>query len=410
MFDYSVSKKADARHREMGKGAVTLDHSVSLVLALLVVFKLSIIPEIAMQALKCGSIAILILFHRKSINDIKHFWVVALLAVVQPVCTLLAAETMANIAYAMVNGLCLIALVLTFKSLSTSYGAFNVLVSFFWMLLIASVANDLSAFISPEHESDTGYLIGNKFTTGYVHMFLLGMYATILSRKTGFVKYNWGLFWVLLIESIIVMRVVDAMTCMVGLVVVAAVSIVLPKTAAARLSTGRVAVAVLIGINIAFFGTGMMLDNAAVQRFITDVLGRSLTLTGRTAIYDELGSVIQMSPFFGWGYGSSVVQDFVGYGNAQNGLMQLLVRYGVIGTAAFLLALLALLPRTKNDDAVKAKGLVGVLYGMFLTSLVETSFGLVFYLVLSLTYAVLGESHQNRKGRSRSPTAAIASQ
>ena len=85
-----------------------------------------------------------------------------------------------------------------------------------------------------------------------------------------------------------------------------------------------------------------------------------------------------MSPYVGWGYGSPVVSEVVGYGNAQNGIMELLVRYGIVGTVGFLLVIIVLLPTPKSSAPIKdsefVKGCVGVLYGMFVVSLVGDTF------------------------------------
>jgi len=377
-----------------GNRAPTLDFFVSLLLILFIVYKISFVPETAMQVLKCLSIALLILLHGRAMRHFDHFWAVVLLALVQPVCTLLAGETLMNGAYALVNGLCLISMLLTFKSLSMSFGSFKVADSFFWLLLAVSMANDISVFLSPLHRAETEYVLGNKFITGYTHMLLIGLYAVLLSRKSGYVRYNWGLFWVLLVESAIVVTTADTMTATIGLVIVAAMAVLLPKTAAKVLSIGVVAAAVLVAINVIFFATGMLLDNPYVQHFVTEILGRSLNLTGRTQIYDNLGFIVQMSPYVGWGYGSPVVSEVVGYGNAQNGIMELLVRYGIVGTVGFLLVIIVLLPTLKSSAPIKdsgfVKGCVGVLYGMFVVSLVEIPFGgTVFYLMISFISVML---------------------
>lgn len=376
------------------RGVPTLDYYASLVLVLFIVYKVSLVPEMVMQTLKCLSIVLLILMHWRVVRYVAHFWAVVLLVLVQPICTMLAGETLMNGAYALVNGMCLISLLLTFKSLSMSFGRFRVADSFFWLMLVVSMANDVSVFLSPAHLSETEYLLGNKFIAGYTHMLLVGLYAVLLSHKSGYVRYNWGLFWILFAESALVLTTADVMTATIGLAVVAAIVLFLPKTAVSALSMGVVAVAILIAANIVFFATGMLLDNPFVQHFITEVLGRSLNLTGRTQIYDSLSYIVQMSPYVGWGYGSPVVSEVVGYGNAQNGVMELLVRYGIVGTIGFLLVIIVLLPSRKKmasiSDSGFVKGCVAILYGMFVVSLVEIPFGgTMFYLMLSLISVML---------------------
>lgn len=393
----AVSRLGAAPSERQTIQSVTIDYVVSLTLVFFIVFKISVVPEMMMQVLKCSSIALLILLHRRAASRIPRFWAVIVLACVQPLCTFFAGSSAMNVLYATVNGLCLIALLLTFRSLADKYGIYPVIDSFFWMLLAATAVNDITVFTSSVHEANTEYLLGNKFAVGYIHMLLLGLYSTLLVKKKGYLRYNWGIFWLIFAESIIVIYQADTMTGMLGLVVTVLLSVLIPKTITRKLSSGVLCVAILVGINAIFFGTGMMLENEFVRFFITEVLGRSLNLTGRTMIYDELGLIIQMSPYVGWGYGSSAVVQAVGYGNAQNGIMELLVTYGVIGTVGFLLVLLALLPSWKSQNHAEAKGLVATLYGMFLASLVEISFGIIFYLILSLASIAL-ESNQDEQG------------
>ena len=57
-------------------------------------------------------------------------------------------------------------------------------------------------------------------------------------------------------------------------------------------------------------------------------------MTGRTPIYDCLELLINEKPVFGWGYGNTAVMALVGYGNAQNGIAELMVNYGAFGVLA----------------------------------------------------------------------------
>lgn len=371
---------------------ITIDFAASLVLSLFVVFKISFVPTTVMQILKCASIALLVLLHRRAVVHIPHFWAACALACVQPLCTFLAGSSILNVLYAAVNGLCLISFLLMFRSLSDKFGTYQTLDSFFWLLFVASAVNDVTVLASSVHEADTEYLLGNKFILGYTHMLLIGLYSVLLEKRTGYLRYNWGLFWFIVLESAVVILRADCMTCILGLVVVVMLSILMSKASAKRFSSGIVCVVALICLNLLFFGTGMMLENQFAKYLIQDILGRSLTLTGRTQIYEALSEIIHASPYFGWGYGSSVVREYVGYGNAQNGIMELLVTYGIMGLGSFLLALLYLLPGRQTLNCGGAKGLVAVLYGMFFVSLVEISFGIVFYLILALVSVALRDS------------------
>ncbi len=97
---------------------------------------------------------------------------------------------------------------------------------------------------------------------------------------------------------------------------------------------------VLTGVILAFLL--QLLQVPFVKHIVVDVLGENLTLTGRDLIYSGLRAVISESPILGYGYGNAAVAMYVGYGNAQNSIMETLVNYGVVGLfAVFYMAGLA---------------------------------------------------------------------
>ena len=190
----------------------------------------------------------------------------------------------------------------------------------------------------------------------------------------------------LVFESAIVLVKASAMTALLCLLLSIALTLFLTNRVAHKLSEGLVITIVIVAANVIYFGTGMLLNIPAVQFFIQDVLGRSLTMTGRTPIYDCLELLINEKPVFGWGYGNTAVMALVGYGNAQNGIAELMVNYGAFGVLAFFATVIGLFPSVKKFRSHNPR-LVAIIYGTILASLVEISFGLVFFFALSLIFA-----------------------
>ncbi|MDN0069799.1 O-antigen ligase family protein [Collinsella ihumii] len=293
-----------------------------------------------------------------------------------------------NCAYAFMQGINILALFVSLFRLIDKYGAGSVLTALFWILLTLSLFNDFTVAIASTNTSSTNYLLGNKFTTGGIHVLLIGIFRVLLHIKSGKMPYNQTVYCALIIESIMVLLKADAMTAMISVVSVCALPVLLGMRQVSFLLSGLAVSCSIVVLNVVFFSTGMLLDLPQVQYFVQEVLGRSITMTGRTPIYEQLGIIIQMNPLFGWGYGNTVVEQIVGYGNAQNGIAQVIVDYGVVGAAAFAAVIISALPRVRGETSIIIVPLYGILYSSVISSLVEISFGLTFFFQIALVAAI----------------------
>ena len=362
-----------------------------VLLMILTVYKFSFLPTALAQSIRCGAIALLIVICCRSITKVPGIVWVLQFAVVITGCTVFAGSGTQNALYAAILGLNIAALFLGFFQLKEKYGLFGSLSALFWPLLLVCLANDFFVFTAHVNNSVSSYLIGNKFATGDIHSLLVVIYGSLLAYRHGYVAYNWGIFWAFVVETVLVLVKARAMTALLGFLLAVAVVVVVPAKAKIFCSRGAVFIGALAIANIVFFGSGMMLENPYVQSFIQDVLGRSLTMTGRTPIYQSLGLIIGASPYVGFGYGNNIVERVVGWGNAQNGIADITVLYGIVGLVSFGLMLHGVLGE-KGRRNTKALPLVGVLYGTILASLVEGSFGIAFYFALAIVSVSLRDA------------------
>ena len=339
-----------------------------------------------MQGIRCAAIAILLLLHFKAICVFPHKVALFAFPIAMSISSLCAGCSYQNVVFASVQGLNIISLFISCYDIARKYGLFQLFDSVFWLLFAFSLLNDLTVFATHFNNSSSQYLMGNKFTVGDIHTLLLGLYAALLSVRRGYLRYNRGIYVALVFESAIVLVKASAMTALLCLLLSVALTLFLTNRVAHKLSEGLVITIVIVAANVIYFGTGMLLNIPAVQFFIQDVLGRSLTMTGRTPIYDCLELLINEKPVFGWGYGNTAVMALVGYGNAQNGIAELMVNYGAFGVLAFFATVIGLFPSVKKFRSHNPR-LVAIIYGTILASLVEISFGLVFFFALSLIFA-----------------------
>jgi O-antigen ligase len=109
-----------------------------------------------------------------------------------------------------------------------------------------------------------------------------------------------------------------------------------------------------------------------VKYFITEVLGRDVTLTGRAQIFKILPKIIRGSPWLGYGSSSEIMHRYTGAYNAQNGFFDLVVQNGIPSAVLYVVLIVALIRKGESRDAAFV---LGATYGYFVMSTVEMTFG-----------------------------------
>lgn len=229
------------------------------------------------------------------------------------------------------------------------------------------------------------YFAGNKFRTSYYFIMLL---ACVMNR----IKYEsmpslYKKFIVLGLGSFIIC-ICFYMQCVTG-VICAAVVMLFYFLPGRILSILRSHWILLVALGVAaslifviLFLTDFLTSNEAIKYLIEDIFGKDTKLTGRFTIYKSLLIVISRSLTFGYGYGNYAVGTVVGFGNAQNSVMQLLVDYGVLGLIGFILLILQCFKKAKPQ--LKYYFYYAYIYGMLVGSMVEICFDYNFYTMLFL--------------------------
>lgn len=119
-----------------------------------------------------------------------------------------------------------------------------------------------------------------------------------------------------------------------------------------------------------------------VQYIVVDVLGEDLTLTGRLSMYEKLGDVLTECPLYGFGIGNAPLTTFM-YGvgeNAQNGLFNMFIESGFIGTTAYLIAAILLIKHTEGNHFYFP--IIAFIYMMLLLSTIEVTFTTYFTAIM----------------------------
>lgn len=113
-----------------------------------------------------------------------------------------------------------------------------------------------------------------------------------------------------------------------------------------------------------------------IVRYITEVLSKDLSLTGRDQIFSGSLKLFSLHPFIGYGYGNQIIYDTLGkiwkaFNTAHNSILQILVDFGILGLGLFIMMFYCLLRQLKDQQCYKNEVLYFILFSMFMGGLVN---------------------------------------
>lgn len=264
------------------------------------------------------------------------------------------------------------------------------------LLALAIITDVPMLFINYNFSSPAEkYLIGNKFVVSYLHCFLIallfGHYDEKKSRRQ--VTLRIGRVFFLLFSIIICIRV----TCTTGMLICLFMGVMIytpfPLKIKKFLSTPKVIIIGTAIINVLMLGSSSLLTTPYIASFISNVLGKSYTWVGRLHIYAMIFDVIRTHLWFGYGYFSNIIEDILGFGNAQNGVLKVLVDSGIIGLVGYT-SLVYYSIKKSVSVSIEEWSLIAFVYCMVVASIVEIN--LTDYLFF-LTIAMIFSAGQNKK-------------
>lgn len=225
------------------------------------------------------------------------------------------------------------------------------------------------------------YFFGNKFEIAYLYIMLAGLYFIKYKDKIDeFFRYK-IIYCLLCITVFLICTWINCSTATVSSLFLL-VAIFIPKYVRNIMMCSKVVITCVLVAGFCIFAMELLLSNTYIQYLITELLDKSLSLTGRVHIYDYLLNIINESKWFGYGYNNDIIIANLGYGNAQNGLMEFIVNYGIIGTLIFLF----IISKSCNsfDKCQKFYGAYVIIYVMIICSIVEISYNYSFFIALFL--------------------------
>lgn len=243
------------------------------------------------------------------------------------------------------------------------------------------------------------YLVGDKFSVSYLHMSFLGLWM-VFNRKS-IVSYRYSRWKMALLAAffLIVAIRIDCMTAVVGCAVLVLLLVLLESRQgekALKLTSTSMLFLLIVGSVVFAFIAEIILSMPIVTTLVTKVLGRDISLTGRTMIYMLYTQTIPDHWLTGYGYGNAynVTSTLFGFDNVQNAILQWVLQIGVITTAAliaFLLFVFSGITKSDTRNMPSILAIVALIYTFVILGSVETTFNMLFVLCFALIFMLVHE-------------------
>ena len=251
------------------------------------------------------------------------------------------------------------------------------------IMSIFFLTNTISVFIFPNGLFDNDwrgfmYLFGGKFTTFYMYYTWLALHAIRLKDELYPEIFFWLIFGVVLCLKI---EISTGLLC----VLITIILVIFKKFIWLIKPVILVLINAFIAIVLLF--SKAIFNNSFVQFVVVNILHRDLTFTGRIDIYQAFLQIIWKYKWIGAGFNNTIIKDNTerGYFNAQNGLLDVATKTGIIGTVIFLtLIYFAWRKASKYFKNSHNQILAVMVLGFFTCAIVEISFNYYFFILLFL--------------------------
>lgn len=231
-----------------------------------------------------------------------------------------------------------------------------------------------------EHVDNVVYFFGPTFLTNYLLLLWFGLYY--LKKRNQLHQAN---KLKLVLFSIMILGIFVYTQCSTMIVAFGVVIIMMffPEWLKQAFASPKVLIGIMIAAGLLIFFIEGLLAIPVVQHFIVNILGENLTLTDRLRVYSHLKDLIELKPWAGYGYQNDAIYTVTEWAsNAQNGLINILINYGLFGVISFII-----LCYRSFDMAGKSNdywGLYVICYGMVVASIVEVSYNYVFIIIICM--------------------------
>ena len=280
------------------------------------------------------------------------------------------------------HGIRVISILLVLYGVVKKRGINNTVSALIPIISALLIPTDILILVFPYNiNSSTVYLIGDKFHVSYMHCILM---ALISIRYTNLKKIYVVSLYLLCLLITIRIKCTTGMLMLAFLFVMELLTDIIPRIRGFICSINLAAIIMAIE-NVLIWGANAILYTPWANHIIVDILGKSSNMTGRFKLYSVIPELIMNKPVLGYGLQSDIFRDLFGYGNAQNGLMQIVVESGILGASLYLVALFLAGKRANRD--IKLYSIYLYIISFIIGSISEMNLSTHFVFGIALLFA-----------------------
>ncbi len=248
--------------------------------------------------------------------------------------------------------------------------------------LLGCVINTITIlFLKTAYEGETIYFFGNKFASAYVFVLLIALFGSVHNMS---LKKNVRKLYLLILFSLAItyyMRVITAFVSIAAILFF----VIFKKKIQPLILNPLIVVITLLCSSFTVFVLDYILHLNYVRNFVFNTLEKSASIGGRLEIYNVyLKEIINNSIIFGHGYNNRLIYTMSKgvFGNAQNGLFEQFVSYGVVGILAIVVITYYCFKNHKRNNTAYYLSLV--VYAMIIAATIEVTINWFFFLGICL--------------------------
>lgn len=283
-------------------------------------------------------------------------------------------------------------------------------------LMLYWVPSIITVFVQGRNVIDNAnnvYFIGNKFNVAYLNVVMLCLLLFLNNEKKenhshGLVlkisskKNKVFLFYAIIVFIDYYMKAYTGLFMILFILILAILSRYLQFRIAKKWSGFVNFIGKPLVVTISVVASGLVaiileaiMNMPTIGAYLASI-GKTGNILSRTLIYKNLAEIIERRPWIGYGYGSAIVSRYFGP-NAQNGLAQVMIYTGILGT--FLMLLMTFYCCKAGGGQSKGSQSAAFLYAIYafiLSATVEITYGGTFFILLAFYCAYGWEKKLNR--------------
>lgn len=264
---------------------------------------------------------------------------------------------------------------------------------FYRLTLFYVIINDIILIFIPNiFIKFQNYFVGNKFEVSYLHILLLILFYQLnINKINKSIIIKMKLILIFILSTYICIKV-ECTTAFIGCLIIL-IFIIFKKLLKTIITSNKIMLIALGVSDSILLISSSILSIPIINYFIVNILNEDITLTGRMRIYKEVGSIIKEKLALGYGYGNSyfILIEKIYAPNTQNGILECIINYGIIGTLLMIILMYLSMKNNKRNININMYPIITLIYVYIFLSSVEITLGIS---ILSLFAIINAESEE----------------